>query len=176
VTLTPPTVTVVGNADQLANLTKIDTEPIPVTGLSSEETREVLLVMPDGVAPLDQDTVQVVIELRPVTATRSFDVGLRLIGADPALAYTLGTDRVLIVLGGSTADLDRLVGSTLVADLDVTDLGVGTTSVRVTAAPRDGVTLVSSSPAEVAVTVTAQPSPPPSIAPSGVVPSASPGG
>jgi YbbR domain-containing protein len=176
VTLSPPTVTVVGNADQLANLTKIDTEPIPVTGLSSKDERDVLLVMPDGVAPLDEDTVHVVIDLRPVTATRSFDVGLRLINPDPDLSYKLGSDRVLVVLGGSTADLDRLVGSTLVADLDVTDLGVGTTSVKVTAAPREGVTLVSASPAEVTVTVTPRASPPPSVAPSGAVPSASPGG
>jgi len=173
-TVSPPTVTVEGNADQLANLVKIDTEPIPVTGLSSEETRDVPLSLPSGVTALDTDTVQVVIELRPVTATRTFEVGLRLLGEDPDLRYTPATDRVRITVGGSIADLDRLEGSTLVADLDVTDLTTGSASVPVTADLPAGVTLVIADPVDVEVTVSARPSPPAS--PAVVLPSASPAG
>jgi YbbR domain-containing protein len=157
----PPAVTVEGNADTLGALVRIDTEPIPVTGLSSTLTIDVALSMPNGVSPLDSDTVQVVIALRPVTGTRSFDVGIQFVGADPTLAYATTTDRVHIVVGGSTADLDRLTGSALVAQLDVGDLVLGTTQVPVTADLPAGVTLVSTDPETLSVTVTAQPTPVP---------------
>jgi YbbR domain-containing protein len=159
VTVEPPTVTVEGNADQLVNVVSIATEPIPLTGLSSKTTREVALALPAGVEAIDVQTVQVVIDLRPVTATRSFDVGLELVGEDPALAYALGTDRVNIVVGGSTADLDRLTGSSLVAQLDVSALEAGTSDVPVSADLPAGVTLVRASPATVSVTVTARAAP-----------------
>ena len=157
VTVDPPAVTVQGNAEQLAGLVKIDTEAIPVTGLSSKTTRQVALSMPSGVVPVDIDSVEVVITLRPVTATRSFDVGLELVGTDPAFTYQVGVDRVLLTVGGSTVDLDRLDGATLVAQLDVKDLAAGTHDVRVTADLPGGVTLVAASPATVTVTVTAKP-------------------
>jgi YbbR domain-containing protein len=68
---------------------------------------------------------------------------------------------VLITVGGSPADLDRLNGATLAVDLDVSSLGPGTTEVPVTAALPAGVTLVSASPPRVAVTVTALATPSP---------------
>ena len=60
-----------------------------------------------------------------MTATRTFEVGLDLIGARPDRTYSTSTDRVLITLGGSVADLDRLEGATLLATLDVADLEPG---------------------------------------------------
>ena len=87
-------------------------------------------------------------------------------------------DRVVITIGGSKADLDRLEGSTLVADLDVGGLDPGTTDVDVTVDLPTGLTLVSANPATVPVTVTAPPppSPSPSAAPAVASPSASPAG
>ena len=54
--------------------------------------------------------MQVTVKLRPVTGTRTFEAGLVLVGARPDLAYELSTDRVLVTIGGSIADLDRLSG------------------------------------------------------------------
>jgi YbbR domain-containing protein len=185
VTVDPSVVTVEGDADQLVELERIDTAPVTVSGLSSERSVEVALVMPTGVVPLDVSAVQVTVTVRPVTATRSFDVGLRLVGTDPARAYEVATDRVLITVGGSIAELDRLVGATLVADLDVAGLTTGPHDVRVTADLPAGVTLVSVSPSSVTVTVgaaTAATPAPTSAASPGVEPtpsataSPSPGG
>lgn len=128
---------------------------------------------PAGVVPLDQDGVEVTVTLRPVTATRNFEVGLRLVGTDPDLDYAFGEDRVVITVGGSVADLDRLTGSTIVADLDVSGLGPGTSEVPVAADLPAGVTLVSATPDTVAVTITAGTASGPSPAPS---PSAALGG
>lgn len=164
VTVDPPVVTVEGDADQLAELVGLETEPVSVNGASSQERRTVALVMPDGVVPLDVGTVVVTVELRAVTETRSFNAGLRLRGADPDLTYQLSTDRVLLTIGGGAADLDRLSGSSLVADLDVGDLGIGQADVPVTVDLPAGLTLVSVSPEVVGVTVAAAPTPAPATA------------
>ncbi len=180
VVVLPAVVTVEGDADELVALDRIDTAPVSVAGLSSERTVEVELSMPIGVVPLDRDTVIVTITVRPVTATRSFDVGLRLVGVDPGLRYAIALDRVLITVGGSVADLDRLVGDTLVATLDVRGLEIGDRAVAVGADLPAGVTLVSASPQTVVVTISAAPSPSPSASPSPAaaspVVSPSPGG
>ena len=88
-------------------------------------------------------------------------------GPRPELTYSLSTDRVLLTIGGSTADLDRLTGATIVADLDVSRLGPGTTNVPVTVVLPTGLTLVAASPPRVTVEVAAAASPGPSPAPSG---------
>ena len=102
------------------------------------------------------------IGVRAVTGTRSFEVGVRMIGVRPDMSYKVAVDRVLITVGGSTAELDRLIGSTLAVDLDVSTLGPGTSNVTVTAALPAGVTLVAASPPQVQVTVTARSTPAPS--------------
>ena len=85
-----------------------------MTGVSADETVEVELALPTGVVAVDDDADPVTITIRPVTATRTFSAGLRLVGAQPDLTYALSIDRVLLTVGGSTADLDRLSGATLV--------------------------------------------------------------
>jgi YbbR domain-containing protein len=156
----PRFITVEGDVDELEALVTIDTVPIPVTGLSASRTLQVGLALPTGVVALDVQEVTVSVGIRPVTGTRSFEVGLRMIGVQPDLSYRAGVDRVLITVGGSTADLDRLIGATLAVDLDVTTLGPGTTEVQVTAALPPGIALVAASPPRVQVTVTARSTPP----------------
>ncbi len=128
-----------------------------MTGVSSDETVQVGLALPTGVVPVGSDTVSVAIEIRAVTSTRTFDAGLQLIGPRNDLRYALSTDRVLVTVGGSTADLDRLSASTLVVDLDVTGLGIGAHEVPVTANLPTGTTLVAASPPRVTVTISASP-------------------
>ncbi|HEV8281530.1 MAG TPA: CdaR family protein [Candidatus Limnocylindrales bacterium] len=151
--VSPRFVTVEGDVDELQALLTIDTAPISVSGFSSSQQVDVPLVLPTGVVALDVQNVRVSIVVRAVTASRSFEVGLRMVGARPGFAYTTDVDRVLITVGGSVADLDRLIASTLVVDLDVSALGPGTSQVAATANLPAGVTLVAASPPRVAVTV-----------------------
>jgi YbbR domain-containing protein len=162
-TVTPKVVTVEGDADQLATVDQIGTLPVSVAGASENLTASAGLDLPTGVVPIGDGTVQVVITLRPVTGTRTFDAGLRLVGARSDLTYDIDVNHVLVTIGGSIADLDRLQGAQIVLDLAVGDLLPGTTTVPVTADLTTGLTLVSVSPATVSVTVTAPPSPSPSI-------------
>ena len=157
----PLFVTVEGDADELEVLASVDTQAIPIAGYSASRTVEVGLALPTGVIAVDAQQVAVTIDVRAVTATRNFEVGVRTLGVKAEYEYEVAVDRVLITVGGSPADLDRIVGATLAADLDVSSLGPGTTNVTVQAALPAGVTLVAASPPQVAVTVTVRPSPPP---------------
>ena len=158
----PLFVTVLGDIDDLEAMTTVDTQPIPVTGFSTSRTLQVGLALPTGVIATGAQEVTVTIGVRAVTGTRSFEVGVRTIGVRSDLSYKVAVDRVLITVGGSTAELDRLIGATLAVDLDVSTLGPGTSDVTVTAALPAGVTLVAASPPRVQVTVTARSTPAPS--------------
>ena len=164
VVVEPSVVTLAGDAEELGGLTSIETSPVSVNGASEDVTAEPTLTMPDGVVPVDGTAVTVTVTLRAVTATRNFEVGLDLVGETPGTDYGLSVDRVILTLGGSAADLDRLSGATIVGLLDVADLGPGTTDVPVTVDVPAGVTLVAASPPTVSVTVTTPPSPTPTIA------------
>ncbi len=166
VTVDPEVVLVEGDADQLAHLVSIDTSPIPMTGVSSNTTVETSLALPTGIETVGTQPIKVSIKVRQVTETRSYSAGLRLVGTRRDLSYDFTTDRVIVTIGGSTADLDRLTGSALVVDLDVTGLGPGIVDVPVSIDLPTGPTLVSASPATVSVTITATSSPPPSTGPS----------
>jgi YbbR domain-containing protein len=168
ITAEPSVVTVEGDADQLVALNHADTLPVSLAGASSDVSVVVSLDLPTGVVVLGSDAIRVSVTLRPVTETRSFSAGLHLVGAQPGLTYTPSTDRVLLTIGGSTADLDRLSGATIVADLDVSDLLAGsTTPVPVTVVLPAGLTLVTSNPPTVSVEVVAPASVGASPAPSG---------
>jgi len=157
VTVVPAAVTVEGGAEQLSELAQADTQPVSVTGASSSVRSTVGLDLPDGIVPLGDETVTVTVTLRPVTSTRTFEAGVTLSGTRSGLAYDVPIDRVLVTIGGSVADLDRIEGARLVATLDVSALEPGTTQVPVTLDLPAGLTLVSASPPTVPVTVVAVP-------------------
>ena len=69
-----------GDADQLAQLSEVDTDPIPMTGVSADETVQAALALPTGVVAVKDEPVSVTIQIRPVTGTRTFSAGLQLIG------------------------------------------------------------------------------------------------
>lgn len=160
-TVEPAVITVQGDVDDLQALASIDTQPIPVGGLSAPRTVTVGLALPTGVIALDAQEVTVTIGVQAVTGSRSFEVGVRAIGVRAEYEYRIDIDRLLITVGGSPTDLDRIVGATLAADLDVSALGPGTTDVTVRATLPNGISLVAASPPEIPVTVTVRPTPPP---------------
>jgi YbbR domain-containing protein len=166
VTVDPLVIAVEGDIDDLVALEVADTAPVTVTGATSDLVAETTLELPDGVQALGDATVTVTVTLRPVTASRTFDAGLILVGALADRQYELSTDRVLVTIGGSIADLDRLSGAELVLTLDVTGLDVGSHQVSVSANLQTGLTLIGASPNPVTVTISLPPSASPSPSPS----------
>jgi YbbR domain-containing protein len=159
ITVDPSAVTVQGDADPLASLARVDTAPVSVSGLSETQTFETALALPEGIEAVDPGPIQVTVSFRPVTESRSYSVGLQLVGTAPGLVYTPSTSSVLLSVGGNPAALDALSTSTTLAQLDVTGLEPGTYDVPVTAELPSGVTLVAASPETVSVTVSAAAAP-----------------
>ena len=158
VSVDPLVISVEGDVDNLAPLEFADTAPVSISGASSDVAVDTPLQLPDGVQAPNVESVRVTIALRPVTGTRTFSAGLILAGARADRAYTLSTDRILVTIGGSVADLDRLSGSSIVLTVEVAGLDVGDHQVAVTANLLTGLTLVGASPNPITVTVTAGPS------------------
>lgn len=159
----PPVISVQGDANDLAPLDRADTQPVSISGASSAVTQNVGFDLPAGVQALGATGVKVTVKLRPITATRTFEAGLVIVGANTDLEYALSTDRVLVTIGGSIAELDRLSGTSIVLNLDVRGLDPGTHDVTATANLTTGLTLISASPNPIEVTVS---NPAPSPAPS----------
>jgi YbbR domain-containing protein len=184
VTVTPLTVPVEGDAEQLTALVTIDTAPVSVAGATESVRARVALAPPTGIEPTGTSTVTVNVTIEPVTATRTLAAGLRLDGQDPALSYALSVESVLLTLFGSTADLDRLGASSLEVGLSVAGLEPGEHEVTVVPVIPSGVEVVTISPQTVIVTITepaatqetapASPSPSASASPSDAAPSATP--
>jgi YbbR domain-containing protein len=164
VTVTPAAVTVEGDADALAALTKVDTVPVNLGGVTSDVAATVELALPTDVQPLGATSVQVRVSIVRLTGTRTFSAGILLAGARDDRTYTLSTDRVAVVIGGPVADLDRLDPATFTATVDVAALPPGAATdvpVRVGNLPA-GLSVVSISPDSITVVVGVPASPSPS--------------
>jgi YbbR domain-containing protein len=155
VSVTPLVVTVAGDIDQLSALTRADTEPLSVNGTTRDIVRQLSLALPTGVVPVDAGTVAVTVKIRAVTATRSFNAGIALIGARSDRTYVLSTNQILVTLGGSIGDLDRIQGQAFQVQAEVGGLAPGTHDVKIVANLPAGLALVGASPPTIAVTVAA---------------------
>lgn len=167
--VSPLTVTLQGDANQLVSLATADTAPISVDGATHDVVQKVGLALPAGVTPVDTSIVSVSVHIQPVTETRTYTAGLRLDGGDPTYEYALQTQSVLLTVYGSSADLDRLGSAPITVGIDVSGLGAGRHQVTVVPSLPSADTVVSISPPTVVVTVVA----PPPASPSPIVPSPS---
>ena len=165
VSVDPLVVAVEGDANDLSGLDLADTAPVTISGASSDVTQIVGLALPNGVQAVGDVSVRVTVKLAPVTATRTFEAGLLLVGARNDRTYALSTDHVLVSIAGSVADLDRLAGSPLTVNLDVTGLDVGAHAVKVSANLVTGLTFVGASPDPITVTIAPASTPSPSSTP-----------
>jgi YbbR domain-containing protein len=162
VDVTPPVVTVLGQADTLALLKGMaNTVTIPIGGATSDISTKVGLALPSGVTSNTTGQISIVIHIQSPASTRSFTVGVVLSGVRSDRAYTLSTSSVLVTLGGATAALDALDPTTLVAGVSVVGLDVGTHTITVSYSPPAGIKVVAISPTEITVTITNGASPTP---------------
>jgi YbbR domain-containing protein len=167
VTVTPLTVTVEGNADQLATLVRADTDPIPIGTATGTINADVNLALPAGVLPIGSNSVHVTITLKAETGTKAFAAGLVPIGEQSGLDYKFSTLNVVVIVAGPLADLDRLDPAIFTVPIDVRGLGAGVYELHSTPTLQAGLRLLSVDPATVTVTITSQ---------TGAAPSPSAGG
>jgi YbbR domain-containing protein len=166
VTVDPLVVTLEGEGDALAAISAAETTPISVSGATQEITTEVDLVLPPDVLVFGGDTkVTVTIEIRPLSGTRTFDAGIRVLGGRSDLDYRLSISHALATVGGSVAELDRLDAATFTLLAEVGGLAPGNHLVTLEANLPVGLSLVGVDPTNVTVTIRVPPSTAPSPAP-----------
>lgn len=175
VSVTPSVTTVDGEADALANLARIDTAPVSLSGASSTVTTTVQLALPPNVGALAGGTAQVTVQLRQTTGTRTFQAGVTLVGARSDRLYALSVSQVTITVGGTTGALQALNPATISALAEAAGLGIGPNEVGLRVALPQGISLVAISPPSIVVTVSVPATPAPTTG-LGTEPSAVPGG
>jgi YbbR domain-containing protein len=128
------------------------------------------LALPNDVLAVDGSSVSVRVTIRAVSATRDYSAGVVLAGARADRQYELAVNSVLVTVGGSVVDLDRLDGAAFTVSANVAGLDVGEHEVPIAVNLPVGLSLHAVSPPRVAVTIRAapavSPSPGPDVQPS----------
>ncbi|HET7029253.1 MAG TPA: CdaR family protein [Candidatus Limnocylindrales bacterium] len=153
----PTTVSIAGDAADLANVVDVDTQPITLDGRTADFDVTVGFNLPQGIRTTGGETVTVHVQIRAVNSSRNFSAGIVLAGARADRLYSLSAPEALVTIGGSPADLDRLNGATIALTASVADLGPGTHTVPLSIQLQAGLTVVAISPASVTVTVSEVP-------------------
>lgn len=156
VTVSPTTVSVEGRAEDLTNISYIQTEPVDITGVDSDVVRNVGLVVPDGVkVSVSEVTVTVIIS--ETESTKNFDIDVRgeNLGSDLSLA-TLKPNKAAISAKGSPDVLNDINYTAFGLKVNLTGKKAGTYDIPLSpsmVSTPDGVTVESINPGAVRVVI-----------------------
>src|SRR5918997_3286684 len=122
----PAAVTLRGLPDVLEGIDEVLTEPVNIDGVSSEQTLELSLVLPEGtrLAASDPDTVTVTAAVVPSVSSRTFVVGVACAGAGEN-ACLPSLDQISVTLSGPGGTLSTLAAADLTPTVDVSGLAPG---------------------------------------------------
>jgi YbbR domain-containing protein len=156
VTLEPLTVTVSGEEATVSQLETADTEPIDITGRNRDVEASVRIALPAGASVAGSDTVRVIVTLGEDTGTRTFQVGVELVGEVSGVSYLLGQPTANVTLGGPITALDAVDASQLTAQADVATLpdSLGPHVVALEVTPPESLDVVSIDPDTVVINLT----------------------
>ena len=154
VTTDPVAVTVRGDQALLGPLARIETAPIDVSGLTTNRSYRVPLVLPAGVTLIDPTDAVVGVSVVPLTGTRSFPlVAVTVTGLGPNLIAEIDPRTTEVVLAGSVPALTALAADAVSATVDATGKGPGTYLVDIAVRVPAGLTAQSVQPTRVTLTM-----------------------
>jgi YbbR domain-containing protein len=153
ITVSPLVVTVSGEEAVVTQLQTAMTEPIDVSGRTTDLDAMVGFALPQGASVAGSDQVSVSLTIAEETGSQTFRVAVVLTGSQPSLSYMPLVGAVEVTLAGPVRLLDQVDPATLAATADVGALGVGSYVIPLTFVPPDGLDLVALNPAQVTVDV-----------------------
>ncbi len=124
----PPTITVDGPADTLAQMIVVSTVPIDVTGRRAPfSLYDVPLTLPAGTRLVDRTSINVEVKIEAEQQQQQVG-GVRVTtsGLDPGLRATITPPEIAITLSGSRERLRQLQGSDIQVEVDLRGRGPGT--------------------------------------------------
>jgi len=123
---TPSTVRLVGDKATLDEIDSIQVEPIAVNGLSTTATVEGYLIVPDDVRLLDDETVSVLIEVREIQSSQTFEqLEIQVVGQPAKSEVTLDVTTADLTVEGRYSLVSVLTRSDITVSVDVTGLTPG---------------------------------------------------
>jgi hypothetical protein len=104
----------------------LETETIDITGATGTVDENVLLDLPEGIFPIQDQRVRVIVTIEPIETSETFpDIPFEFQGLTPGLAAIPSPDRVTLLLKGPLAILDDLQEEDIRVVLNLLDLGLG---------------------------------------------------
>jgi len=141
-------VTIEGALAVVQALNSVDTEEFDLTGLNSDQTRNLQLQLPTGVTA-QRNSVNVTFDIEPLIGDKRVSVAPEAENLPEGLRASFQTDAVNIVIRGELPILNRLAPGAIRAVVDATGLPAGVhLLVPIIALPEE-IALVSQEPAEV---------------------------
>jgi YbbR domain-containing protein len=157
VSVEPKIVELEGPADlvrEINNEGRVFTEPVDLTGASSDIQRRVALAVPEGVTAQDSPGgVTVTVEVQPLPGTLALDVRVDTRRLDTGREADITPDRVQVLLRGPRPDLAPIDAQDVHVYVDLIGLGPGTYRQRVRVEPPANMQVLSTTPEEVDVVI-----------------------
>jgi YbbR domain-containing protein len=153
VTVDPSTVTIAGAPRAVAPVLFAGTERIDLTDLSSTVTRQVAIVVPEGVSPLQQEVARVTLNVAPLVLTQSFATVPVPEGVSDGLQVVSSIPSVQVIFQGPASDPRALGAADFPTTIDLQGLPAGTHSATVNVEAPAGMTVQSVNPRVIAVTI-----------------------
>ncbi len=140
---TPSTVRLVGDKSALDEIDSIQLTPIAVNGMNTTTTVESDLIIPDGVRLLDDETVSVLIEVREIETSQTFEqLEIKVVGQPAKSEVSLDVTTVDLTVEGRYSLVSVLMRSDITVQVDVTGLTPGVYKLPLYAQVRDEETTV----------------------------------
>jgi len=151
----PAVVTVAGEYEVLAALAALKTQPIDISGATSDVSAKVSLQMPVDVSVDIKGEVSVLVVIDRQVTKEFTDVPL-VVKKETGYEYLLSADKVNLLIKGASTVLSALNDGDLVAHVDVANLQEGEYSLPVQVDLPVGASLSESEPAKVTVKIRAK--------------------
>lgn len=153
VSVLPATVTISGENPDVRQLASIETEPVDISGGTTEVVAEVGLSLPPDMSVAGEARVTVLVTFTDARASRAYEVGTALTGTQPGYTYRVAEPSVSVIVAGPVDRLDELMVEDMTVELPVGGLEVGDNAVMPIVRIPPGTSVVSVTPETVRVTV-----------------------
>lgn len=128
ISVSPPVVTVYSSDPEAVSVLPgfVETEPLVLTGASSDIERRLALDLPAGITPVGEQTVLVRVGIAAIETSLTVTRSLEVQGLGPGLFAQASPDSVSVILTGPLPVLEALAPEDVRVVVDLLDLGVGT--------------------------------------------------
>ena len=103
----------------------IETVPVDINGATETVEQNVSLVLPEGISPVLEQTVLVIVTIAPIETSITFDLPIETQGLGLGLAAELSPETINVKLTGPLAFLEPLQPEDVRVVLNLVDLGLG---------------------------------------------------